>query len=167
MKKLTLSTIATAGLLLASSSVMVMANAIETSSYKMVLIEDTPGVDAIQSGDIDEGIALTKAAATSVIDQYTRNLNLCVGYTKLSKFDIAEEACTEAVEMADRADKLPSMQMRAYAYNNRGVMKLLAKDNVGALADFKKAAKATHEPIYKHNLSRLVAELNNTETGTL
>ncbi|MDO6618736.1 MULTISPECIES: hypothetical protein [unclassified Shewanella] len=165
MKKSTLSIITAAGLLLSSSAVM--ANAIETSKYKMVLIEDTPGVDAIQSGDISEGIALTEAATATVIDKYTRSLSLCVGYTKLSKFDIAETACTEAVEMANKAAKLPSMQMRAYAYNNRGVMKLMANDNLGALADFKKAAKANHEPIYQHNLSRLEAELSRSETGTL
>ncbi|MCL1068447.1 hypothetical protein L2735_16870 [Shewanella olleyana] len=166
MKTSKLPTAIAASLLLACSA-NVSAAAVETTSYKMVLIENMPGVDAIQSGDINEGIALTKSARRSAIDTYTRHLNLCVGYTKMSKFDIAEEACTEAVKMAVNADKLPSMQMRAYAYNNRGVMKVLANDNVGALEDFRQAAKAIQEPIYKQNLLRLETELNNTETGTL
>ncbi|GIU52556.1 MULTISPECIES: hypothetical protein [Shewanella] len=166
MKNTKLASLITASLLLACSG-NVFAAAVETTSYKMVLIEDMPGVDAIQSGDLVEGIELTKSAKNSAIDTYTRNLNLCVGYTKMSKFEIAETVCSEAVKMAVNADKLPSMQMRAYAYNNRGVMKVLANDNVGALEDFKKAAKATHEPIYKQNLIRLETALNNTETGTL
>ncbi|MCC4833002.1 hypothetical protein Q4601_02975 [Shewanella sp. 1_MG-2023] len=166
MKHSKLTSMIAASLLIACSG-SVFAAAVETTSYKMVLIENMPGVDAIQAGDLVEGIALTKSAKRSAIDTYTRNLNLCVGYTKMSKYEIAEEACTEAVKMAVNADKLPSMQMRAYAYNNRGVMKVLANDNTGALEDFKKAAKATHEPIYKQNLLRLEAELNNAETGTL
>ncbi|ARD20806.1 MULTISPECIES: hypothetical protein [Shewanella] len=162
----TLPTLIAASLLLASSP-MVMADAAENSRYKMVLIEDTPGVDAIQSGDLIEGIELTKSAKHSAIDTYTRNLNLCVGYTKLSQFDIAEKACSDAVRMAVNEETLPSMRMRAYAFNNRGVMKVLANDNIGALEDFRQAAKATKDPIYKQNLTRLEAALNSLETGTL
>ena len=165
MKTSKFASIIVTGLLLTCASNVFAAA--ESTRYKMVLIENMPGVDAIQSGDPMEGISLTESAKRSAIDTYTRNLNLCVGYTKMSKFEIAEKACSEAVKMAVNADTLPSMKMRAYAYNNRGVMKILSNDSQGALEDFKKAAKATHEPIYKQNLLRLETELSNNETGTL
>ena len=149
----------TAGLLLAISGAA-LADSVETSPYKMVVISDIPGVDAIQSGDIAQGLAIMQNAD---IENYSRNLNLCVGYTKLSQFEDAEKACTKAVYSASHSSNEPDAELRAYAYNNRGVMKLMANDNLGALEDFKRAAKAAKNQIYKHNLARLETALNGAD----
>ncbi|MCL1142118.1 hypothetical protein [Shewanella gaetbuli] len=151
--------------LLALTATSASADVIETSPYKMVVIENTPGVDALQSGNVSEGVAITRAASKHEIDSYTRNLNLCVGYTRLSKLDEAKKACTDAVKTARYAIAAPDVDLKAYAYNNRAVMKLLANDNLGALEDFRKAAKVSDEAIYSDNLSRLESAINATETG--
>lgn len=140
---------------------------LEKSQYKMVVIKDTPGVEALQSGDVAKGVNLTQAAEANELDSYTRNLNLCVGYTKLAKFEEAEKACSAAVNNALSSSLTPNADIRAYAFNNRGVMKLMANDNLGALEDFKRAAKVANNGIYKHNLIRLETALNSVNTASL
>ncbi|QYK01813.1 hypothetical protein [Shewanella psychrotolerans] len=154
-----------AGFLLTMSSTA-FAN-LDNSQYKMVVIKDTPGVEALQSGDTEKGVEITKSAEANELDHYTRNLNLCVGYTKLAQFDEAEKACSAAVASSLSASLAPSADIRAYAFNNRGVMKLMANDNLGALEDFKRAAKATDNVIYKYNLTRLETALNSINTASL
>ncbi|MCG9695502.1 hypothetical protein [Shewanella sp. Isolate11] len=139
----------------------------EKSQYKMVVIEDTPGVEALQSGDVAHGVQMTQSAEADELDTYTRNLNLCVGYTKLAQFNEAEKACSAAVDGALHTSLAASKEIRAYAFNNRGVMKLMKNDNLGALADFKRAVEAKENSIYKHNLTRLETALNSIQTAGL
>ncbi len=139
----------------------------EKSQYKMVVIEDTPGVEALQSGDVAQGVAMTQSAEANQLDTYTRNLNLCVGFTKLAEFDKAEKACSTAVSSAQHHTLSARNDIRAYAYNNRGVMKLMQNDNLGALADFKRAVEAKNDGIYQHNLTRLETALNSIQTAGL
>ncbi|MCE9679807.1 hypothetical protein LZP69_11605 [Shewanella sp. AS1] len=153
-----------AGILLSISS-SAFAD-LENSQYKMVVIKNAPGVEALQSGDVAQGIALTKSAEANELDKYSRNLNLCVGYTKLAQFDKAEKACTAAVSSALHADTSDRHDIRAYAFNNRGVMKLMQNDNLGALEDFKRAVDATDDKIYKHNLARLENALNSVQLAS-
>ncbi|MCT8987979.1 hypothetical protein [Shewanella phaeophyticola] len=156
-------------LLTASASVMAdnQGQQISSNAYKMVLVEDVPGVDALQTGHVEEGLNATLAASKYTVDDYSRNVNLCAGYVQMSDMEKAQKACSAAVKSARSLVAVPSMSVRAYAYNNRGVMKLMNHDNLGALADFKRAAKVDNSSIYKHNLKRLEAALNTAQTGTL
>ncbi|GGQ15020.1 hypothetical protein [Shewanella litoralis] len=157
--------------LLLTASASVMANTqgqnMDSTAYKMVLVEDVPGVTALQAGNIEEGLTATLSASKYTVDDYSRNVNLCAGYVQMSDMEKAEKACSAAVKSARSLVAIPSMSVRAYAYNNRGVMKLLNNDNLGALADFKRAAKVDSSGIYKHNVERLEAALNTVQTGIL
>ncbi|QIR13386.1 hypothetical protein [Shewanella aestuarii] len=163
--KLTSVTKLASALVLLTTSTVALADVADNTAYKMVLIEDVPGVNELQSGNIIEGLNETLSASKLEVDSFSRNINLCVGYTKLSEIEKAEQACTAAVKSA-RIDSTMG-EMRAYAYNNRGVAKLMAKDNLGALEDFRRAAKVTSNSIYQHNLTRLEAALNSTDNGIL
>ncbi|GGB62627.1 hypothetical protein K8B83_04305 [Shewanella inventionis] len=156
-------------LLTTSTSVMadIQGQALSSTAYKMVLIEDVPGVTALQAGNVEEGLTATLSASKYTVDDYSRNVNLCAGYIQMSDMEKAEKACSAAVKSARTQVAIPSMSVRAYAYNNRGVMKLLNNDNLGALEDFKRAAKADSSSIYKHNLERLEAALNTAQSGVL
>ncbi|QDE32814.1 MULTISPECIES: hypothetical protein [Shewanella] len=155
--------------LTASTSVMADEQTSKTTSnaYKMVLIEDVPGVDALQFGDVKEGLTATLSASKFAVDEYSRNVNLCAGYIKLADMEKAEKACSAAVKSARTQPAIPSMTVRAYAYNNRGVMKLMSHDSLGALADFKHAAEVDNNGIYQHNVERLEAALNSDQNGMM
>ncbi|MGI2170308.1 hypothetical protein ACROAE_08940 [Shewanella sp. MF05960] len=157
--------------LLLTASASVMANTqgqnMSSTAYKMVLVEDVPGVSALQAGNVEEGLTATLSASKYTVDDYSRNVNLCAGYVQMADMEKAEKACSAAVKSARSLVAIPSMSVRAYAYNNRGVMKLMNNDNLGALADFKRAAKVDSSSIYKHNLERLEATLNTVQTGML
>ncbi|GGP88797.1 hypothetical protein [Shewanella ulleungensis] len=156
-------------LLTTSASVMadIQGQEFSSTAYKMVLVEDVPGVTALQTGNVEEGLTATLSASKYTVDDYSRNVNLCAGYVQMSDMEKAEKACSAAVKSARSLVAIPSMSVRAYAYNNRGVMKLMNNDNLGALADFKRAAKVDNSSIYKHNLERLEAALNTVQTGIL
>lgn len=151
--------------LLALTSANVYADAASSAKYKMVVIENTPGVDALQSGDVSKGMALTRAASKYELDTYTRSLNLCVGYTRLSELEKVKKACTDAVNAARYTNAPTEVDLKAYAYNNRAIAKLMANDKIGALEDFKKAAAAGKHEIYIDNLNRLELTLNESNTG--
>ncbi|AZG71857.1 hypothetical protein [Shewanella livingstonensis] len=155
--------------LTASTNVMAdeQGQHINSHAYKMVLIEDVPGVNALQSGDIQQGLTATLSASKYSVDDYSRNVNLCAGYVQLSDMKNAAKACDAAVRSAHTQVAIPSMTVRAYAYNNRGIMKLLNNDKLGALADFKYAAKVDDSGIYQHNVDRLQASLTNVQNGMM
>ncbi|WP_445775642.1 hypothetical protein [Shewanella sp.] len=156
-------------LLTASNHVMAdtQGHNISSTAYKMVLVEDVPGMTALQAGHIEEGLSATLSASKYTVDDYSRYVNLCAGYVQMSDMEKAEKACSAAVKSARSLVAVPSMSVRAYAYNNRGIMKLMNNDNLGALADFKRAAKVDSSGIYKHNLERLETALNSAQTGVL
>ncbi|MBB1316474.1 hypothetical protein H5123_02270 [Shewanella sp. SR43-4] len=170
MKKSIVNGLMSATLILtASTSVMAdeQGHHINSNAYKMVLIEDVPGVNALQSGDVQQGLTATLSASKYTVDDYSRNVNLCAGYVQLSDMENAEKACDAAVKSARTQVAIASMVERAYAYNNRGIMKLINNDKLGALADFKYAAKVDNSSIYQHNVERLQASLTSTQDGMM
>ena len=61
----------------------------------------------------------------------------------------AHEACADALELARRADEMPSTRLpstaaTALALSNRGVLRAVTGDTVGAASDFKTAARLAH-----------------------
>ncbi|MDX3772652.1 hypothetical protein QE250_00820 [Chromatiaceae bacterium AAb-1] len=149
------------------SSVSFLANA-AANSYKMVLIEDVPGVDALQAGKLAAGIQQTLASPVWEADNFSRYTNLCVGYTRLGELENAETACTKAITAAQKYQQTPASQkreMRAYAHTNRGVLRLKNNDNLGALEDFKRAAELNTNTINVHNLQRLELAIRNADIG--
>ena len=151
-------------MLMASGSFLASAN---TNGYKMVLIEDAPGVAALQAGQFDQGITETLNSSVEV-DNFSRQMSLCVGFTKSAQLDKAAAACDNAVSAAQQLHLVSSSdkrEMRAYALTNRGVLRLLQNNNLAALADFNRAAELNRSDVSLHNLQRLELALNNASNG--
>ena len=156
---------AVALMLMASGSFLASAN---TNGYKMVIIEDTPGVAAMQAGNYDQSITETLSSNSAETDSFSRQMSLCVAFAKSSKLDAAEQACDGAVSSIQQFSHVSSSEkreMRAHALTNRGVLRLLQNNNLAALADFKRAAELKRNEINLHNLQRLELALNNADTG--
>ncbi|MGP9799372.1 tetratricopeptide repeat protein [Rheinheimera sp. NSM] len=152
-------------MLMASGSFLASAT---TNGYKMVLIEDTPGVAALQAGQFDQGISETLASNSAEVDNFSRQMSLCVGFTKSGKLEQATGACDSAVSAAQQFHHVSNSdkrEMRAYALTNRGVLRLLQNNNLAALADFKRAAELNRSDVSQHNLQRLELALNNANSG--
>ncbi|WP_233079545.1 hypothetical protein [Rheinheimera soli] len=141
-------------MLLASSSFVATAT---TGGFKMVLIEDTPGVSKIKAGLYQEGVA--EATATDKqADAFSKHMSLCVAYTHMAEFKQAEQACSSAIYAARRAEGSDSSykrEMRSFAHTNRGVARLMGQDPVAALADFQQATTLEQSEINEHNLALL------------
>ncbi|MDF3126981.1 hypothetical protein [Rheinheimera sp. 1928-s] len=141
-------------MLLASSSFVATAT---TGGFKMVLIEDTPGVSKIKAGLYQEGVA--EATATDKqADAFSKHMSLCVAYTHMAEFKQAEQACSSAIYAARRAEGSDSSykrEMRSFAHTNRGVARLMGQDPVAALADFQQATTLEQSEINQHNLALL------------
>lgn len=135
--------------------------------YKMVIIDEAPGVEALQSGHFAEGIQTTLDTPAWEIDKFTRNMNLCVGFTKLGEFKQAETACTNAINSAkfQQAPQALKREMRAYAYTNRGVSRSLSDDRNGALEDFKRSAELNGSTVTLHNLAILETAYRSNSSG--
>ncbi|KKO44541.1 hypothetical protein WG68_14655 [Arsukibacterium ikkense] len=139
-----------------------------SNGYKMVLIEDTPGVTTIQAGQLQQGISEVTSYRGADADSFSLHMSLCVAYSRLNQLDQAQSACSKAVSLAQSTPAIPSdakREMRALAYSNRGVMHVLANDRVAALDDFKRAVSLKTSDINQHNLARLTADINGIETN--
>ncbi|WP_019676925.1 hypothetical protein [Arsukibacterium perlucidum] len=141
-----------------------------SNGYKMVLIEDTPGVTTIQAGQLQQGISEVTNYRGAEADSFSLQMSLCVAYSRLGQLDQAQTACSKAVSLAQSSPTLPTdakREMRALAYSNRGVMHVLANDRVAALEDFKRAVSLNTNDINQHNLARLTADINGTEINQI
>jgi hypothetical protein len=85
--------------------------------------------------------------------------NLCVAYTVTRELDRAFEACAEALTLARRVDKGTSARFRstatARALTNRGVLRAVSGDTLGAAADFREAARSSDWAAPSRNLAYL------------
>ncbi|KAA9132635.1 hypothetical protein F3N42_05295 [Marinihelvus fidelis] len=156
--------------LLAGLSTHTMAG---TSDYAMVVYEDSRLAKGVMSGDyatIKDTLAALEARGGT--DFHSLN-NLCVGYTMTKAFTKAEAACDAAVGEDGAPDTLFDMDeafsgarprksearnREAVALSNRGVLRAVTGDMVGAREDFERAA-ATSDIVdaAEINLTRLTA----------
>ncbi|WP_027671223.1 hypothetical protein [Rheinheimera baltica] len=152
-------------MLMASGSFFASAN---TNGYKMVIIEDTPGVAALQAGKFDQGINETLDSNSAEVDNFSRQMSLCVGFTKNNQLQQAEQACNSAVASVQQFTHVSTgdkREMRAHALSNRGVLRLSQNNNLAALADFTRAAELSRNEVSVHNLQRLELALNKASNG--
>jgi Flp pilus assembly protein TadD len=141
-----------------------------SNGYKMVLIENTPGVTTIQAGQLQQGISEVTNYRGADADNFSLQMSLCVAYSRLNQIDLAQSACSKAVSLAQTTPALPTdakREMRALAYSNRGVMHVLANDRVAALEDFKRAVSLQTNEINQHNLARLTADINGVDANQI
>jgi hypothetical protein len=136
-------------MVLAGLSTAAMAG---SGSYAMVVHEDTLQAGSIMSLDYDRiraAITRLEGVGFKSFDVYN---NLCVGYTMTKAFEKAEVACDAAVQAHDAIndDSRPYLgfgstntaeRRQAVALTNRGVLKAVSGDMLGAREDFAAASE--------------------------
>jgi hypothetical protein len=126
----------------------------DESAYRVVL-ENIPGADEIEAGNILAGVKILEAQLNQVGHVSSGDVwsTLCAAYILVDFLNRAERACTTAVEIAPTN----------HALNNRGVLRLFSSDFSGAREDFDRA-RAPDVEAYMEELKtkdvRLVAASN-------
>jgi Tfp pilus assembly protein PilF len=94
-----------------------------------------PGTSEIESGNADKAIRISRVRLphASPQEEVAYLTNLCIGYIMKKDFETAESYCDEAVN---------SSTEKSVSFNNRGVLKALQGDYIGAMEDFSNAANA-------------------------
>jgi hypothetical protein len=94
-----------------------------------------PGTAEIEAGSVDKAIKISKVRLphASRKEEVAYLTNLCIGYIMKKDFETAESYCDEAVN---------SPAEKAVSFNNRGVLKALQGDYIGAMDDLSRAANA-------------------------
>ncbi len=120
------------------------AAAAEESRYEMAFYLERPGGAEIAARDYDAAIETAERhRSLGSADALVAATNLCVAYTVRREFAAAERNCDRAVDLArrdDRASLLRRATATAKALNNRGVLRAVRGNGLGASTDFRRAA---------------------------
>ena len=128
MKRTLLKTIALGSLLTCSAAAMAGG-----SDYKLMVIET--------------------ATAPQPVEQ---SFNSCALNVKSKNYEQAEAICTKAIALLkeSRVSKLKVRELTSYALSNRGVSRMMAKNDAAGLSDFYEAAQIADSAMVSHNLTR-------------
>lgn len=133
-----------------------------TSQYKMAVIEDSKGSQAIQSGAYQRGIlSITQTDSTKdIYQQVAEAMNLCVAYANLQQIEQAQQACDRAISLIEESDiaATQSKNIVSFAFNNRAIFKTKIKDYNGALNDLLTSMEINNNKVAKNNLIKLLKD---------
>jgi len=146
------------------------ATANETSQlqYEMVVVGNQSFGDLVSKGDYQT--VINRIARRSRDYPFASATNLCAAFSMLNKFEQAEPHCNKAIKLANKSS-VPAPKgwkglnqmtaQQAQAYSNRGVMRIMSGDKLGAEEDFKVAIERNanlHAPV--RNLARVQLEFS-------
>ncbi|WP_213608339.1 hypothetical protein [Pseudoalteromonas sp.] len=134
MKRSLIKTIALGSLLTCSAAVMA-----EQSDYKLMVIEE----------------------AATAPQEFEVAFNSCALNVKSKNYSQAEEICSKAITLLKQS-KGPRFKVReltSFALSNRGVGRLMAKNETAALSDFYEAQQMSGNELVSHNLTRAKQDL--------
>ncbi|BDF94564.1 MULTISPECIES: hypothetical protein [Pseudoalteromonas] len=128
MKRTLIKTIALSSLLTCSAAAMAGG-----SDYKLMVIET--------------------ATAPQPLEQ---SFNSCALNVKSKNYEQAEAICTKAIALLkeSRESKLKVRELTSYALSNRGVSRMMAKNDAAGLSDLYEAAQIADSAMVSHNLTR-------------
>lgn len=128
----------------------------QQEAYRMGVLVDAAEGRSVQNGQYERAIErLASETRHSHGDEFARQTNLCVAYTKTGALEKANIACNNAVESIANADA-ESERMLALALLNRGVLHALQDRKTLARKDFQLAyGLRGHVRLAKNNLARL------------
>lgn len=118
------------------------------AQYEMVVVGNQASGDLVSRGDYR--LAVTRITGRYQGNPFATATNLCAALSLLGKFGQAEPHCNEAVKLAEKSVKPAPRNwrgreqiatQRALAYSNRGVMRVLRGDEIGAEEDFRVAVE--------------------------
>ena len=148
------STLITSALIIAAALMIGNQSFADESRYR-VLLEDVPGADEIEAGNIEAGIKILENQLIQVEQGNSGDIwsTICAAYIANLSLNKAERACTKAVDI----------DPTYHALNNRGVFRVYTGDLSGAREDFERVRPLDVEA-YLENLEttniRLVAANN-------
>jgi hypothetical protein len=127
-----------------------------------VLLEDVPGADEIEAGDMATGIKILEEQLTQVEKSKSGDIwsTLCAAHIKNLALVEAKRACDKAIEIEPTYNAL----------NNRGVLRVYKGDLAGARKDFGRVRPPDMEAYLetlRNNDVRLVAASNFELLGQL
>lgn len=96
---------------------------------------------------------IDNAAASQPVEQ---SFNNCALNVKSKNYAQADEICTKAIALLKQSNG-PRMKVRAltsFALSNRGVSRMLAKNDTAGLSDLYEAAQIADSEMVSHNLTR-------------
>lgn len=128
MKLTLIKTIALGSLLTCSAAAMAGG-----SDYKLMVIETTTAPQPVE-----------------------QSFNSCALNVKSKNYEQAEAICTKAIALLkeSRVSKLKVRELTSYALSNRGVSRMMAKNDAAGLSDFYEAAQIADSTMVSHNLTR-------------
>jgi len=113
------------------------------NQYEMVAVGNQAFGDLVTKGEYQ--LAVNRITGRHNNAPYATATNLCVALTMLGRYDQAEPRCDEAIKLADKVP-VPAPKgwkginqvasQRAFAYSNRGVMRIVSGNVNGAAEDF-------------------------------
>ncbi|BDF94520.1 MULTISPECIES: hypothetical protein [Pseudoalteromonas] len=88
--------------------------------------------------------------------QLEESFNGCVLNVKSKNYEQAEAICTKAIALLKESgkSKLKVRELTSYALSNRGVSRLMAKNDAAGLSDLYEAAQISDSAMVSHNLTR-------------
>ena len=128
MKLTLIKTIALSSLLTCSAAAMA-----EQSDYKLMVIET--------------------ATAPQPVEQ---SFNNCALNVKSKNYAQAETICTKAIALLKQSEgpKMKLRELTSFALSNRGVSRMMAKNDTAGLSDLYEAAQMADSAMVSHNLTR-------------
>ena len=115
------------------TAILLLATAANADSWELrPAADDAPGSAEIEAGNIDEAIRILTAESRSAAAPTSLAVlqNLCVAHAMNREYDTATRYCDRAVAHKE-AD--------ASAFNNRGVVRAVTGDYLGAARDLQRA----------------------------
>jgi hypothetical protein len=121
-------------------------------TLQVAIVKGAIGNDNILSGDLESGIKKLKRRSLP-LNNYDKNMGLCVAYLKNNNPVLSESACTSAIESISSKNLTSShsLYLKAITYSNRGVARYLKNDLVGAMSDLTIAKSIDANNITKGN----------------
>jgi len=116
------------------------------ASFELASYLDAPGGAQIAAGDYAAAVTAIPRKAGDATASLIAATNLCVALTMQRQLDTAAKPCDASVSLARRIEQrslreLRSPELMSRALSNRGVLRALRGDALGAASDFKAAAK--------------------------
>ncbi|MBB1291652.1 hypothetical protein H5154_15625 [Pseudoalteromonas sp. SR44-5] len=128
MKRTLIKTIALSSLLTCSAVALA-----DQSDYKLMVIET--------------------ATAPQPVEQ---SFNNCALNVKSKNYAQAETICTKAIALLKQSEgpKMKLRELTSFALSNRGVSRMMAKNDTAGLSDLYEAAQMADSAMVSHNLTR-------------
>ncbi|MCQ8877073.1 hypothetical protein NQT69_03345 [Pseudoalteromonas shioyasakiensis] len=94
--------------------------------------------------------------------QLEESFNSCVSNVKAKNYEQAESICTKAIALLQESEgpKFKIRQLTSFALSNRGVSRIMAKNDTAGLADLYEAVQISNNTMVSHNLTRAKEDLS-------